>query len=587
MFDSIVRGGLLVDGTGSPPRRADVAITAGRIAAVGDLSGAASRETIDASGLTVTPGLIDIHTHFDGQASWDGDLAPSCYHGVTSVVMGNCGVGFAPARPDKHDWLIDLLEGVEDIPGTALAEGLAWDWETFPEYLDAIGRGRYTLDLGAQMPHAALRTYVMGERGADTQAIPTDAEVAEMARLAAEAIKAGALGFSTSRTVNHKTRQGVSIGTLSAPDRELLAIARAVGETGRGVLQLISDLYQSADEDLALSELELVRQMAIVSGRPISITVIQSPVTAERWRTVFSHIEAMRREGLDVSAQIAVRAVGAIIGLTATQNPFQHAPSYAAIAHLPIEERVSRMRDPQVRAKILAEAATENGQAAASLIASGFGWMFRMSDPVDYEPALETSMLAEARRLGVDPAEHIYDVLLEDEGRSLLYMTVLNYVTGDLRVVHEMMDHDFVLFGLSDAGAHVATICDASFPTHALAFWPRGSRSGATWSFEAMVHGYSQRPARHVGWLDRGVVAPGYIADLNLIDREALSVAKPQIVQDLPAGGKRLMQKAHGIRATIKNGKVIVQDGELTGERPGMLVRGEQAIGAEEAALAG
>lgn len=576
MFDLLIRGGTLVDGTGAPARRADVGITHGQIAEVGDLAGAAARETIDATGLTVTPGLIDIHTHFDGQVSWDGDLAPSCYHGVTSVIMGNCGVGFAPARPDKHEWLIELLEGVEDIPGTALAEGLTWDWETFPEYLDAVARRQFTLDIGAQVPHAALRTYVMGVRGADTECEPTDAELAEMARIVREAIEAGALGFSTTRSAIHKTLAGDQIGTLHASERELLAIAAAVGETGRGVLQLISDLYFSTDEAYAAAEMALVRKIAQVSGRPVSISVQQSVVTADRWRWIFRQIAALRAEGLDVSAQIAVRAVGSIAGLNASRNPFSHTPSYQTIAQLPLAERVARMREPDLRARMISEHSLDHGNPLGGITYIAFQQMFRMNETVDYEPPREASLLAEAERLGVDPVGYVYDVLLEDDGHMLLYIPILNFTTGDLREVHEMMEHDFVLFGLSDAGAHVGFICDASFPTHALAFWPRGSRTGLKRSFEDMVHGYSQRSARHVGWLDRGVVAPGYVADLNLIDREALSLQRPYLVHDLPAGGKRLMQKANGIRMTIKSGKVVVRDGTLTGERPGTLVRGER-----------
>jgi N-acyl-D-aspartate/D-glutamate deacylase len=578
MLDLLIRGGSVVDGTGAKAFRADVAVKDGCIQAVGpDLGELDARETIDASGLTVTPGFIDIHTHYDGQVSWDSDIAPSCYHGVTSIVMGNCGVGFAPARPDKHDWLINLLEGVEDIPGTALAEGLTWDWETFPDYMDAIARRKFALDIGAQVPHAPLRTYVMGERGADSQAHATAEEMAEMARLAAEAIEAGALGFSTSRTVAHQTRSGEVIGTYRAPEEELITIATAIGKTGKGVIQLISDAYLSADDMFARAELELIRKIAVASGRPVSVTVQQTANAPERWRMIFDWIDAMRADGLPISAQVAIRGVGGIMGFSSSTNPFMATPTWKRLAELPWAERLAAVRDPQVRARMLEEHKAPVEGPFGEYAARAFHAMFRMTNPVDYEPSPDVSMLAEANRTGKDPANYVYDVLLEEEGRRLIYFPAINYLSGDLSAVHAMLAADYALFGLSDGGAHCGMICDASFPTSAISLWPAGSKRGLSYSFEAMVHGYTQRAARHMGWLDRGVLAPGCVADINLIDRDELALPPPEMVQDLPAGGERLVQKALGYRATIKGGIVTVKDGELTGALPGKLVRGATA----------
>jgi N-acyl-D-aspartate/D-glutamate deacylase len=576
MFDLLIRNGTIVDGTGTPAFSGNIGIRNGVIQAIGMAIGDDAIETVDATGLTITPGFIDIHTHYDGQASWDSNLAPSCYHGVTSIVFGNCGVGFAPAHPDKHDWLINLLEGVEDIPGTALAEGLTWDWETFPEYLDALDRRRFVLDVGAQVPHAPLRTYVMGERGADSQSRPTATEIDTMARLTAEAIEAGALGFSTSRTVVHKTRSGESIGTLRAPEEELVAIATAIGKTGKGVIQLISDAYLTADDAFAEEELVLVRKLALASERPISVTVQQTANAPDRWRMIFDRIEAMRAEGLAISAQCAVRGVGGIMGFLTSTNPFMATPTWQAIAGLPRAEKSARLRDPAIRAQILEEHKRPVDGPFGEQAARDFHRMFRMTDPVDYEPAANASLRAEAARAGADPAAHAYDVLLEEDCGRLIYFPAINYISGDLSAVHAMLSVDYALFGLSDGGAHCGSICDASFPTSAIAMWPRGSKSGRAFTFEEMVHGYTQRSARHVGWLDRGVVATGYLADLNLIARDELGLPPPEIVHDLPAGGMRLVQNARGYRATIKNGVVTVRNGQLTGVLPASLIRGSQ-----------
>jgi N-acyl-D-aspartate/D-glutamate deacylase len=566
--DLLIRGGLVVDGSGAPAFRGDVAVDGGRIAAVGEVSGVA-RRVIDASDLVVTPGFVDIHTHYDGQASWDRVLAPSSTNGVTSLAMGNCGVGFAPARADKHDWLIRLLEGVEDIPGTALAEGLTWDWETFPEYLDALGRRSYALDLGAHVPHAALRAYVMGDRGADHTAVPSAGEIERMAQLTFEALSAGAVGFSTSRTYVHRSRDGRNIGTLTASEVELQGIASALRRAGRGVIQLISDAYLSEDDAFVRSELRLIRGLAQATGRKLSFTVQQTDEAPDRWREIFREIEKMTADGLDVRAQVAPRPIGVILSFASTINPFFATPTFRAV-------RALELRESAVKARILGEHAQMQLPGMAALLTRGFARMFRMSDPVDYEPDANDSLAAEAARAGRDAAEYAYDVFLEDGARRLVYLPLFNYARGNLDDVFGMLSGARTLYGLSDGGAHCGTICDGSFPTTTLALWHKGSKSGLRAPLESLVHGYTQRNAEHVGWRDRGVVRPGYLADLNVLSPGELSLSPPTIVADLPAGGTRLLQKAHGYRFTVKSGVVTFENGEWTGETPGRLIRGEQ-----------
>lgn len=571
-MDILIRGARVVDGTGAPAFTADVAVKDGRIADVGRITAPAAR-VIDADGLTLTPGFIDIHTHYDGQASWDGELAPTSLNGVTTIAMGNCGVGFAPARPAMHEALIALLEGVEDIPGTALTEGLTWDWESFPDYLDALERRRFTMDVAAHLPHAALRCYVMGERGADHQAHPSADERAEMHRLAREALRAGAMGFSTSRTFVHRSRSGENIGTLTAGRDELLAIAEALRAEGRGVIQLISDAYLTPDDDFAAAELDLIRAMAEVSGRPLSFTVQQTDEAPDRFRHIFGEVAAMVADGLDVKAQVAPRPIGVLLGLNATVNPFLLCPSFRAIAHLPLAQKVAALADPATRARLLDEHRGLAPREFMALITNGFARMFRVTDPVDYEPAPDASVAAEAARLGRDPAAHVLDLLLEDGGRQLLYMPIINFARGNLDDVHAMLTAPNTLFGLSDGGAHCGTICDASFPTTTIALWPRGNRAGRRIPLETLVHGLTLRNARHMGRDDRGRIAPGLRADLNLIDMDALAVPAPQMVHDLPAGGGRLMQRPRGFVLTMVAGTPTYERGEPTGARPGRLLR--------------
>jgi len=580
MADLIIRGATIVDGTGAAPMAGDVEITDGVITAVGKVGGTADRE-IEADGALVTPGFVDIHTHFDGQVTWDPVLAPSSLHGVTTVAFGNCGVGFAPARPDRHDWLIGLLEGVEDIPGTALAEGMTWDWETFPQYLDSLAAKPHTVDVGAHLPHSAMRTYVMGDRGADPTEAPSEGELAGMAEMVRESLAAGAIGFATSRTEVHKTNTGAPIPTLRAGAVELLTIADAMRHAGTGVVQLISDLYQTADDDLANSELELLAEFVRTSGRPLSFTMQQAYHSPQRWRHQMAWVDSMVAEGHDVKAQVAPRPIGVLLGLQATANPFVFCPSFGELGLSSLPEKVIALRDPERKRRILAEHVDIIARAPDGIfrqIASQFDTMFRLSDPVDYELDADWSIASGARRQGVDPAELVYDLLLEDDGRQLLYLPLFNFAHRNFDDIYEMITSPNIVFGLSDAGAHCGAICDASFPTSSLAVWARDRKRGERVPIEQIVHLNTQRSAAHVGWFDRGVIAPGYVGDLNVIDFDALSCPPPHVVFDLPAGGRRLMQEANGYLHTIKSGVVTFSGGQHTGELPGRLLRGQQHV---------
>jgi N-acyl-D-aspartate/D-glutamate deacylase len=577
-MDLVIRGGTVVDGSGGPSRTADVGIEGDRIVEVGRID-ATGREEVDADGLLVTPGFVDIHTHYDGQATWDPVLAPSSQHGVTTLAMGNCGVGFAPARPDRHEWLIGLLEGVEDIPGTALTEGMTWGWESFPEYLDVLEQTGRTVDVGVHVPHAALRTYVMGERGADHQQHPDDAEIAEMARLVGEALDAGAIGFATSRTEIHRTSSGANIGTLQAGEAELLAIASAMAERDQGVIQLISDCYQTTDDDFAEAELAVIEAIARTSGRPLSFTVQQPYDAPERWRHLFGRIGEWRTAGLDVRGQVAPRPIGVLLGLQATVHPFAFCPSYGEVVLLPLPERVAALRDPERKARVLAEHAEMIKGLTSGILKQmthGYDVWFELADPVDYDVDSSKSMAAEAQRQGVDPASLTYDVLLQRDGTQLLYLPLFNFAHGDFGDIHEMITSPLSLFGLSDAGAHCGAICDASATTSYLTVWARDRFEAQRLPVEAVVHQITRRTAEHVGWLDRGLVAPGHLADLNLIDFDALGCAPPRIAHDLPAGGRRLVQDATGYRRTVKSGVTTFVDGTPTGAVPGGLVRGRR-----------
>ncbi len=579
-FDLVIRNGTLVDGTGGPPRRADVGIEGDWIAEVGDDIGPGRRE-LDGDGLLVTPGFVDPHTHYDGQATWDPVLAPSVHHGVTTVAMGNCGVGFAPVAPGDHDSLIEMMEGVEDIPGTALHEGLRWDWESFPEYLDALERQPRIIDVGTHMPHAALRAFVMGERGADPSEHPSEEELGAMTRLLGEGLDAGALGVSTSRTERHRTSHGENLGTLRAREPELMALATAMAERDRGVFQFLSDSFQTNDDDYAQSEFDLVTAFARVSRRPVSYTVQQDIGAPERWRDLMALAETLQAQGLDVKAQVAPRPIGVLFGLQASANVFTPSRAYRKIAGLPIAERIRAMRDPERRRQIIeghAQLTSGPDAFAGHAFFNRFDDMYVLDDPVDYNLDRSRSLAAAARQKGIEPRDYAYDVQLRRNGDQLIYTPLFNFVHGNLDAVREMITSPVAMFGLSDAGAHCGQICDGSMTTTYLSLWARDRREQDGLPVEEAVHQITQRPAAHLGWLDRGVVAPGYLADLNVIDLEDLGCAPPMITADLPAGGRRLLQAATGYRWTVKRGRVTFEEGDHTGELPGALVRGSRSL---------
>ena len=570
MHDLVIRNGRVVDGTGAAARTADVAIDGERITVVGRVGDAGRRE-IDASDQLVTPGFVDIHTHYDGQVVWDPAVSPSSWHGVTTIVMGNCGVGFAPVRPDRREFLISVMEGVEDIPGTALAAGVTFDWESFPQYLDAVAAIPHAIDIGAQMPHSALRVYVMGDRGRHHEEPATDEEIAEMRRLTAEALHAGALGFSTSRTINHRDRDGNQIPTLTTAPRELWGISQALGEVGFGHLEIVSDFV---DLD---REFEIFEGMADAGKAPLSVLLVQNDQSPQRWREVLGRIQDARQRGHNLMAQVAIRPVCLLLGLQSSMHPFITCPTYRKeLAQLGLTERVARMREPAVRAALLDEH-QHRTKGMSGNVAQSFHKMFPLGDPPDYEPAPEDSIESRAAAAGVSPAELVYDLMLQRDGRELLLFPLANFTDGSLDVVREMNLAEGTLPGLSDGGAHCGVICDASFPTFMLTHWARDrARGEGVLPVEYLVQRQTRDTARQVGLDDRGTVEAGMLADLNIIDYDKLVLRAPEMAYDLPAEGRRLVQRAEGYTATIKRGQVIYQDGEATGALPGRLIRGPQ-----------
>ncbi|MFV0532481.1 MAG: N-acyl-D-amino-acid deacylase family protein [Cumulibacter sp.] len=571
-FDLVIRGGRVYDGSGSDPFTADVAVRNGKVAEVGKVSGSGRQESA-ADGAIVAPGFVDIHTHYDGQATWDSYLQPTSWHGVTTAVMGNCGVGFAPALPTDHDRLIKLMEGVEDIPGVALAEGLSWDWQTFPEFLDALERLPHDVDFATQVPHAALRVRTMGLRAASHE-IATDEEVSMMAKLAAEAIEAGALGFSSSRSLNHRSSTGELTPSYRAGVAELVAISKAIGETGKGVLQLVSDLAEN-DE----AEFDLITKMVGASNRPMSVSLTQGGYV-DRHTKILDLITTLNERGFAVRGQVAARAIGVILGLECTLNSFMMNPVFKAeIAGLPMPEQARKMADPEMKRRILAAQTDEKDK---TIIGGGlidlYPYMVYLADPPNYEPDLATESIANrAIAEGRTPEEIVYDHMVEAEGKGKLYVTLTNYQDGNLDAVREMLVHPYTVPGLSDGGAHVGTICDGSFPTTLLQYWAR-DRAYDRIPLEFVIHRQARATAEAVGLLDRGLLKPGYKADINIIDVDELHLYRPTVSFDLPGNGRRLLQRVDGYKHTFLNGTEIYRDGESTGELLGKLVRGPQDV---------
>ena len=570
-YDLIIRNGTIVDGLGGEPYVGDIAVSEGVIAAVGAVAGSGTRE-IDATGLLVTPGFVDLHTHYDGQAIWSDRMTPSSAHGVTTAVMGNCGVGFAPCRTEDHEVLVDVMAGVEDIPGVVMVDGLPWNWETFPQYLDALEARHRDIDVAAYLPHSPLRVYVMGQRGADRE--PATAEDLERMRaLAKEAIEVGALGFASSRFSFHKTASGELIPTYNAAQAEIAAIADGVKDGGGGLIQFVPDIAAGGYADV----LQQVFETAQDAGLPVTFTLATGNAGDPIWPDAITMIEKYNSAGTAdtaITAQMFPRPIGLVIGLELTGNPFVFYPSYREIAELPLEERVAEMRKPEVRARILADKPAVDGHPLLYL-AQAWNWIFPLTDEPDYEPDASTSIAARAAARGVTPMEEAYDRLLDDEGHAMLLVAMANFENNSLDTVGELIRRDDVVLGLGDGGAHYGMICDASYPTFLLAHWAR-DRKARRLSIPDAVRMMTSVPAKVAGLADRGRIAVGFKADLNVIDHAALRLHKPVITHDLPAGGRRLDQTADGYVATVVSGEVIAENGVPTDARPGKLVRGRQ-----------
>lgn len=574
MHDLIIRGGTLVDGTGAPRFTADIAINNGRITAIGNDLGEAS-EVLDATGLVVTPGFVDIHTHYDGQATWDDLLEPSSGHGVTTVVAGNCGVGFAPVRPGKEEWLVQLMEGVEDIPGTALHEGISWGWESFPEYLDVLDSRTYAIDIATYVGHGPIRAYVMGDRGARNEpATPED--IAGMKQLVTEAIAAGAIGFSSSRTLNHKARDGEPVpGTFAAED-ELNGLADGVCDAGGGLFEIAPQGLEF-EAEVFLGEVDLLSRIALRTGLPVTFAMLQNERNPDSWRLALDKVDATNAAGGNMRPQIAARPFGMMIGW-ANNNPFTKRPTVVdLVSRLDGEALRAELRKPEVKAAVLSETDLPSDE---SIQFDGLGpflqlmldKIYSMGDTPNYEPSADNTVAALAATHGVDPLEMAYDLLNTADGNAFLMLPFFNYVGGTQDAIYEMLQHPATVSGLSDGGAHCRMICDASIPTYVLSHWAR-DREGLKLSLEQAVKCQTHDTAEVVGFHDRGTLAVGLRADINIIDMDTLDLEYPRAVDDLPAGGRRLMQAAHGYVATIVNGEITRRNGADTGARPGRLVR--------------
>lgn len=568
-FDLVIRGGTVYDGTGGEPFKADIGINGAVIAEVGkDLAG---KETIDASGLMVTPGFVDPHTHYDGQITWENRLSPSSDHGVTTVVMGNCAVGFAPCRKEDRQIMIEVMSGVEDIPEVVITDGVPWEWETFPEYLDFLEARQSDIDFAALIPHGAVRVYAMGKRGADREIAVID-DIREMARLVKEGVEAGALGVSSSRTMAHRDNRGRLAPVETSGDAELLALARAVKEAGGGSFELVIDFN---DVELGgLSEFELIKKIAQAGECAVNFTLVQGPHMPNGWREILEQTELARKEGLDLYGNVSPRAVGMCFGLNLSFIPFSFCDTYREIADLPLAEKVARMRDPQIREKLLS-AEMEDANSTMVWLAGMFEQMVPMDDKFSYESPIENTIGGRAKALGVDPKELAYELLLEENGERILYLPVTNYVEGNLDVARAMIDSDATLISLGDGGAHYGLICDASYTTFTLIHWGRDRKEGR-FPLPRLIHELTRRPAEVLGLTDRGLLKPGMKADLNVIDFDNLTLHNPEVRHDLPNNGRRLVQQVDGYVATIVSGQVTYRDGVATGALPGRLVRRQQ-----------
>ena len=587
-LDLLIKGATVVDGSGALPFVADVGVLAGRIVKLGDINGTA-KEVIDATGLWLTPGFVDIHTHYDGQVTWDACFTPSIFHGVTTVMMGNCGVGFAPKRPGGEDALIKLMEGVEDIPGAALHEGIKWDWESFPQYMDALAKTPRSLDYLVQVPHDPLRMYVMGER-AVAKEVATPQDISAMRDLLHDALKAGAAGFSSGRSDNHRTAEGKETPAAEASAAELAGIANAFDGLRHGVVQMVNDfdLLRGAPDDIDgaakrfNAEFDLIEQLARAAGKPLSMTWLQRDPGGKQFEAIQQRVDAAFAAGLPLYLQTAARGIGVINGLDASFHPFMGAPAYKEVAHLPVAERAAALRDPARKARVLSEKSETiagDGTAVPPLVDILLARidlisarMFPLEGALNYEPSVMQSFLVQAKQKGIKPLEAIFDHLCAGDGSNLLYFPIFNYNDGNLDVIRQMLAHPRALFGLSDAGAHVGTVCDASFTTFMLTHWVR-DRARNKLPLAQAVEMMTRRNARYLGLNDRGVIAAGMRADLNLIDPARLSMGTPELVRDLPAGGKRFLQKAQGYIGTWVNGERVQREGEITTARPGRLVR--------------
>jgi len=564
----------MYDGTGAPPRHCDVGVKDGIVTAVGKIDGDAD-EVIDATGKIVTPGFVDVHTHFDGQVTWEHRCSPSSGHGVTTAVMGNCGVGFAPCRPEERDALVKLMEGIEDIPEVVMAEGLPWNWETFPEYLDALGQRELDIDIAAQVPHSAVRLYVMGDRATRKEA-PTADDLATMRKLVAEGIEAGAFGVTSSRNIAHRTKAGELAPSLYSDVDELCALADGLNDADGGVFQIIP-----APKEPAEVEFPIIRQVAEYSGRPVSFTLLDiGNQPGEGWRYHMAGLEQAASDGLEIRGQVAPRPVGVFYGLDLSLHHFSSHPSYKEIAHLPLAERVAIMRDPAFREKLLAESPENTNPTTLTMIAN-FKGSCQWEDKPNYEPKPEDRINARAEAAGLSFDEYAYDALLRNDGHAVFYLPAANYTQGDLKPAREMLGSPHTVMALADGGAHYGLICDASFPTFYLQRWARDAAPDERIDLPEAIAELTSRPAALIGLTDRGRIAPGMKADLNVIDLDRLTLHVPTVEYDLPAGGKRLQQRAEGIVATVVSGKVTYRDGVHTGALPGRLVRrGELAAAA-------